>query len=156
MRRCTPLNHTAAMLKLSGQSDPDPQRYLRNTYTHTHTHTHTHTDRQRFLVFIERWRSVIPENFKNFECILKCSRGNHQTHDETGCHEDRPRKGRPKVTEDTFIQVTGLRNCKCTAAQIRAHINASQISSSRHISTSAVQKTLHESGLHGRIAAKKP
>ena len=40
MRRCTPLNQAAAMLKLSGQSDPDPQRYLRLTHTHTHTHTH--------------------------------------------------------------------------------------------------------------------
>ena len=37
-----------------------------------------------------------------------------------------------------------------------AKINASQISSNRHISTSTVQKRLHESGLHGRIAAKKP
>ena len=36
------------MLKLSDQSDPDLQRYLRNT------HTHRHTDRQRFLAFIER------------------------------------------------------------------------------------------------------
>ena len=35
MRRCTPLNHAAAMLKLSSQSDPDLQRYLRNTHTHT-------------------------------------------------------------------------------------------------------------------------
>ena len=37
------LNHTAAMLKISGQSDPDRQRYFR----------HTHTHRQRLLVFIE-------------------------------------------------------------------------------------------------------
>ena len=42
------MNHTAAMLKLSDQSDPDLQRYLR------HTHTDRHTDRQRFLVFVER------------------------------------------------------------------------------------------------------
>ena len=39
MRRCTPLN-AAAMWKLSGESDPDPQRYLRNT------HTDRQTDRQ--------------------------------------------------------------------------------------------------------------
>ena len=54
MRRCTPLNRAAAMLKLSGQSNPDPQRYLRHAHKHTHTHTHTHTHRQRFLAFIER------------------------------------------------------------------------------------------------------
>ena len=41
MRHCTPLNQAAAMLKLSGHSDPDPQGYLRNT------------DRQIFLAFIE-------------------------------------------------------------------------------------------------------
>ncbi|KAF7664628.1 hypothetical protein LDENG_00171500 [Lucifuga dentata] len=56
--------------------------------------------------------------------------------DETGSHEDRPRKGRPRVTsaaEDKFIRVTSLINRKLTAPQIRAHINASQSSSSRHI-----------------------
>ncbi|CAJ0944436.1 unnamed protein product [Ranitomeya imitator] len=34
---------------------------------------------------------------------------------ETGSHEDRPRKGRPRVTsasEDKFIRVTSLRNCR--------------------------------------------
>ena len=34
--------------------------------------------------------------------------------DETGSHEDCPRKGRPRVTsapEDTFITVKSLRNC---------------------------------------------
>ena len=31
-----------------------------------------------------------------------------------------------------------------------------QSSSNRHISTSTVQRRLHESGLHGRIAANKP
>ena len=31
-----------------------------------------------------------------------------------------------------------------------------QSSSNRHISTSTVQKRLCESGLHGKIAAKKP
>ena len=42
------------------------------------------------------------------------------------------------------------------APQIATQINASQSSSNRHISTSTVQSKLHESGLHGRIAAKKP
>ena len=80
-------------------------------------------------------------------------------YDETGSHEDRPRTGRPRVTsaaEDKFIRVTSLRNRQLTAPQIRAHINALQSSSSRHISTSTVQRRLRESGLHGGIAAKKP
>ena len=42
------------------------------------------------------------------------------------------------------------------ASEIGAQINASQNSSNRHISTSTVQRRLCESGLHGRIAAKKP
>ena len=37
-----------------------------------------------------------------------------------------------------------------------AQINASQSSRNRHISTSTVQKSLHESGRHGQIAAKRP
>jgi hypothetical protein len=40
--------------------------------------------------------------------------------------------------------------------EIAAQIDASQSSSNRHISTSTVQRRLHESGLHGRIAVKKP
>ena len=60
------------------------------------------------------------------------------------------------AAEDTFIRVTSLRNRQLTAPQIRAHINVSQSSSSRHISTSTVQRRLRESGLHGGIAAKKP
>ena len=46
MRRCTPLNQAAVILKLSGQSDPDLQRYLRQT--------DRQTDRQGVLAFIER------------------------------------------------------------------------------------------------------
>ena len=41
------------------------------------------------------------------------------------------------------------------ASEIAAQINASKSSSNRHISTSTVQRRLHESGLHGQIAAKK-
>ena len=72
-------------------------------------------------------------------------------YDETGSHEDRHRKGRPRVTsaaEDKFIRVF----CKTDCSQI----NASQSSSNRHISTSIVLRRLCESGLHGQIAAKKP
>uniref|UniRef100_A0A096MFS4 Transposase Tc1-like domain-containing protein n=1 Tax=Poecilia formosa TaxID=48698 RepID=A0A096MFS4_POEFO len=76
---------------------------------------------------------------------------------ETGSHEDRPRKGRPRVTsaaEDKFIRVTSLRNHRLTAAQIRDQVNATQ--SSRLISVTTVKRRLCESGLHGRIAARKP
>jgi transposase len=62
-------------------------------------------------------------------------------YDETGSHEDRHRKGRPRVTsaaEDKFIV---------------AQINASQRSRNRHISTSTIQRRLGETGLRGRIAA---
>ena len=49
-----------------------------------------------------------------------------------------------------------ISSLELTAPQIAAQINASQSSSNRHISTSTVQRRLCESGLHGRIAAKKP
>ena len=42
-----------------------------------------------------------------FAKTIKC-------YDETGSHEDRHRKGRPRVTsaaEDKFIRVTSIRNC---------------------------------------------
>jgi transposase len=59
-------------------------------------------------------------------------------YDETDSHEDRHRKGRSRVisaAEDKLIRVTSLRN--------------------RQLTTSTVQRRLGESGLHGRIAAKK-
>ena len=49
-----------------------------------------------------------------------------------------------------------ISDLQLTALQIAAQIHASQSSSNRHISTSTVQRRLRESGLHGRIAAKKP
>ena len=72
-------------------------------------------------------------------------------YDETGSHEDRHRKARPRFTsdaEDTVIRVTILRNCspnKCFTN-----------SSNRHISTPTLQRRLCESRLHGQFAAKKP
>ena len=41
-------------------------------------------------------------------------------------------------------------------SEIAVQINATHSSSSRHISTSTVQRRLRASDLHGRIAAKKP
>ena len=75
--------------------------------------------------------SVNTENFKTFECAVAKT---IKHYDETGSHEDRHRKGRPRVTyaaEDKFMSVTSLRNGHITAPQIAAHINASQISSNR-------------------------
>ena len=82
--------------------------------------------------------------------------GKTKRYDETGSHEYRHRKGRARVTsaaEDKFIRVTSLRNYSPNNNNLK---NASQSSSNRHISTSTVQRRLCESGLHGRIAAKKP
>jgi hypothetical protein len=53
-------------------------------------------------------------------------------YDETGSHEDRYKKGRPRVTtaaEDKFMK-------KLPASEIAAQINASQSSSVRHINSS--------------------
>jgi transposase len=71
-------------------------------------------------------------------------------YDETGSHEDRHRKERPRVTSAAENKL------KLPASEIAAQINASQSSSNGHISTSTVQKRLRESGLHGRNASKKP
>ena len=49
-----------------------------------------------------------------------------------------------------------ISSLELTASQIAVQINASQSSPNRHISTSTVQRRMHESGLHGQIAAKKP
>uniref|UniRef100_A0A8B9HBQ6 Transposase Tc1-like domain-containing protein n=1 Tax=Astyanax mexicanus TaxID=7994 RepID=A0A8B9HBQ6_ASTMX len=79
-------------------------------------------------------------------------------YNETGTHEDRPRKGRPRVTtasQDEFIRVTSLRNRKLTAAQIRDQLNATQSSTSRPISRTTVRRRLHKSGLYDQISARK-
>ena len=57
--------------------------------------------------------------------------------------------------EFPLLQRIHVSSSELTAPQITAQINASQCSSNRHISTSTVQRKLRESGLHGRIAAKK-
>ena len=86
------------------------------------------------------------------EFIHKCSHKNHQTHDETGFHV----KILLLLLKRINSLVTRLRIHKLTASQIKAHINGSQSSNSRHISTSTVEKRIRESGCHCRIAAKKP
>jgi hypothetical protein len=79
------------------------------------------------------------------------SRKNNHRYDETVSHEDRHRKGRPRVTSAAEDQFTEL-----PASEMAAQINASQRSSNIHISKSTVQRRLCESGLYGQIAAKKP
>ena len=60
-------------------------------------------------------------------------------------------------TEDPELPLLQrISSLELPASEIAAQINASQSSSNRHISTSTVQRRLRESGLHGRIAAKKP
>lgn len=50
-------------------------------------------------------------------------------YEETGSHEDHPRKGRPRATsaEDKIIGIISLRNHLFTAPQITAHIKASGV-----------------------------
>ena len=60
----------------------------------------------------------------------------------------------PELPELPLLQ--RIRSLELPASEIAAQINASQSSSNRHISTSTVQRRLHESGIHGQIAAKKP
>jgi hypothetical protein len=54
-----------------------------------------------------------------------------------------------------FSLLQRISSLELLASEIAAQINASQSSSNRHISLSTVQRRLRESGLHGRIAAKK-
>ena len=98
--------------------------------------------------YFKTWRSFNLEHFKNFERFSSTVAKTIKCFDETGSHEDRHSKGRPRVTtaaEDTFIRV----NCTSDCSPNKFYNN-------KHISTSTVQRGLRESGLHGRIAAKKP
>ena len=80
------------------------------------------------------------QSFRNISRTLKVSSSEvvktNTCYDETGSHEDRHRKGRPRITsaaEDKFIRVTILRNCSPNEML--------QSSSNRHISTSTVQRS---------------
>jgi hypothetical protein len=65
------------------------------------------------------------------------------------------RTARGKANPDLLL-LQRTSSLELPASEIAAQINASQSSSNRHISTATVQKRLRESGLHGRVAAKKP
>lgn len=79
-----------------------------------------------------------------------------QRYAETGSYADRKRSGRPKKTtssDDRRIQVISKRSRMKTVPDIRAEINESL---PQPISESTVTRRLHEIGLYGRVAAKKP
>ncbi|MBN3271930.1 AFF4 protein, partial [Polyodon spathula] len=59
----------------------------------------------------------------------------------------------PFPTKVKRRSVTSLRNRRLTAPEIQAQLNATR---STDVSTSTVQRRLHEAGLTGRIAANKP
>ena len=72
-------------------------------------------------------------------------------YNETGSHEDAPGKGdqeSPLLLRMKFIQVTNLRNRKLTAPQIRAPMNDTQSSSSRHNLFFKIEGTLNQHGYH--------
>jgi transposase len=82
-------------------------------------------------ISIEKRQSIITlrqgQSIWNISTTLKVSSSvvaKTKRYDETGSHEDRHRKGRPRVTsaaEDKFIRVTSLRNCsanKCFRVQV--------------------------------------
>ena len=58
------------MLKLSGQSDPDLQRYFRNRHAHTraHTHRHTHTHTQIPCFYREIFAIIYNKSFVFIPC----------------------------------------------------------------------------------------
>ena len=97
----------------------------------------------------QKVNAVNAEHFKNFESFFKCSRKNAMM--KVALMWTATGKEDPELP---LLQ--RIRSLELPASQIAAQINASQSSSKRHISTSTVQRRLCESGLHGRIAAKKP
>lgn len=77
-------------------------------------------------------------------------------HKETGSYADRKRSGRPKKTTpatDRLIQLMSKRERFKTLPNIRAEINESLPVT---ISDSTVKRRLHNVGLFGRVAVKKP
>ena len=100
-------------------------------------------------ISIEKWQSIITlrhecQSMRNILRIFKVMMKLALMRTDTG-------------KEDPNLPLLqGISSLELPTSEIAAQINASQRSSNRHISTSTVQKRLHESGLHGRIAAKKP
>ena len=108
-------------------------------------------EKRQYIITLRHGQSIrkIPRTLKGSSSAVAKT---IKRYDETVSHGDRNSKVRPRVTsaaEDKFIRF----NC---SSEIAAQINPSQSSSKWHVSTSTVQRRLHESGLHGRIATKKP
>jgi transposase len=76
--------------------------------------------------------------------------------EDTGTIADKKRTGRPRKTtkvEDRRIVIISKRNRRLTAPEIAAQINCSRQSP---VSVTTVKERLHEVGLYGRVAVKKP
>ena len=72
-------------------------------------------------------------------------------YDETGSHEDRHRKGRPRVAsaaEVKYIGVSTLRNRRLTSPQLAVSLNST---CKTPVSTSTVKRRLRDTGLLGRV-----
>ncbi|KAJ8381198.1 hypothetical protein SKAU_G00019760 [Synaphobranchus kaupii] len=90
---------------------------------------------------------------KDFDHML--SVGNLK-HKETGNVEDRKRSGRPRklsAADERHIMLTSLCNRKMSSSAISSELVET---SGTQVHPSTVWRSLVRSGLHGRIAAKKP
>lgn len=77
-------------------------------------------------------------------------------HKETGNVEDRRRSGRPRklsAADEKHLKLISLRNRKLTSSAISSELAET---SGTQVHPSTVWRSLARSGLHGRVAAKKP
>ena len=77
-------------------------------------------------------------------------------HKETGNVEDHRHSGRPRklsAADEKYIKLISLRNRKMSSSAIRSELAET---SGTHVHPSTVRRSLIRSGLHGRVAAKKP
>lgn len=77
-------------------------------------------------------------------------------HKETGNVEDRRRSGRPRklsAADEKHLKLISLRNRKMSSSAISSELAET---SGTQVHPSTVRRSLARSGLHGRVAAKKP
>ena len=77
-------------------------------------------------------------------------------HKETGNVEDHRRSGRPRklsAADEKYIKLISFRNRKMSSTAISSELAET---SGTHVHPSTVRRSLIRSGLHGRVAAKKP
>ena len=75
---------------------------------------------------------------------------------QTVSDQNRKRSGRLQwrtKQEDRYIRVSSLRNRHCTSPQLAASLNSTR---KTPVSTVTVKRRLHDAGLLGRVAKKKP